>query len=440
MSNAEERLLGAALLDEKVYHEAALQYSQFADPIVQVAWKGISQCIKAEVTPDPITVSDMLGGKLSPAQLSKYTLSSGALNVQHWAGIVRNNHVKRSVQLIASSYSEWESSGLDGAAMVQKIHGQLERLESSNGILLPTLADVSDSEIERIHSSTHERVQGLPSGLGLERAVPGGISRGWVTSVSAESGNFKTTIKNNLVRGIASAGHRVLDCSFEDQDELTAARHLAGECGINYGKIASHALTGAERDRIRLTDEGRRIAENIIMGGSVLPNADEIIRTARFYKHKGGLSAVTVDYVQLLESRNGRLSPKEVLDEAMRKFQLAAKRDNLAYIILSQVKQDVNSRTDKRPQITDMLGSSAMRTASKLMIGSYKPSYYDKTPAKNSGYENLYNNHPNGHEVYENMLELHLLKNVLGRPRVIVHCVVNPGLGRIEPFDMGPWV
>ena len=437
--NAERSLVGAALLDQKVFHEAALQYSQFSDPVCQVVWKALGRTIDANTEVDPITVSDATKGKVSPSQLSALTLDIGIVNTQHWADIVRDGFVQRGVAQLSSNFQKWSADGVSGPDMLSRVQAQIEVLENANSRTLPTLAELSREECERIRSTPLDELQGLPTGLGIERVVPGGIPRGKVTTVFGESGNFKTTVKNNIVLGIARAGYKLLDVSLEDANELTAHRFIAGCTGLNYGKIAAGDLTEGDRSKLKLEERHTKAAENVILAGEILPNIDEIIRTARFYAQKHKLAAVVIDYVQLLESRNPRQTQKELLDEVMRKSQLAAKRDNVAYIIVSQVKQDVDQRVDHRPRITDMIGSSAMRTASKLAIGVYRPGLYHKTPPKGSGYEYLFANHPQGPELYENMLELHFLKNVLGEPKVVVHCNVNPGTGHMEPFDMRPW-
>ena len=437
--NAEQSLVGAAIRDPKVFHEAALQYSHFSDPICQVAWKALGKCIEANIEVDEITVSDATNGKLSASQLSALTTSTGIVNTAHWADIVRDGFVQRGVSLLSSNFQKWSTDGMSGPEMLTRVQAQIEVLENSNARTLPTLASLSISECSRIRSTPHERLRGLPTGLGIGRVAPGGISRGNVTTLFGETGNYKTTTKNNILLGIARSGFKVLDVSLEDANELTAHRFIAGCTGLNYGKIAAGDLSASDKAKLELQERHTKAAENVILAGEILPNIDEIIRTARYYAQKHELAAVCIDYVQLLESRNPRQTERELLNEIMRKCQLAAKRDNIAYIIVSQVKQDVDQRTDHRPRITDMIGSSAMRTASKLSIGVYRPSLYHTTPPKGSGYEYLFSNHPRGEEIYENMLELHFLKNVLGAPKVVVHCNVNPGTGHMEPFDMLAW-
>lgn len=437
--NAERALVGAALLDQQVFHEAALQYSHFSDPTLQVAWKALGKVIEQGVEIDPITVSNACNGKITPSYLSGLVVETGIPNVQHWAEIVRNDFIQRGVSLLSSSFQKWSADGMSGPDMLAKVRAQMEILENTNERTLPTLSLLATNECERIRNASRSELQGLPSGIGVERVVPGGFTRGHVTMLFGESGNFKTTVKNNAVRGIATAGFKVLDCSFEDANELTAYRFIAGATGLNYGRIAAGDLTDAERATLKLEERHLTAGKNIILAGEIIPNIDEVIRTARYYKQTSDLAAVVIDYVQLLEGRNPRQTQKELLDEIMRKAQLAAKRDNMAYIMVSQVKQDVDQRPDHTPRITDMLGSSAMRTAAKLAIGVYRPALYDKVPKKGSPYTNLFSNHPQGEEVYTNMLELHFLKNVLGQPKTVIHCLVNPGTGHMEPFDMLAW-
>jgi len=274
----------------------------------------------------------------------------------------------------------------------------------------------------------------LNTGLGLERVVPGGIPPDKVTTLFGESGNFKTTVKNNLVWNLAEQGHTVLDVSLEDADDLTTHRFIARGTGISYGKIATGDLTDRERESIAAFNSST--GEKVVMAGDIPPNIDEVIRLARYYKRSLSLRAVVLDYIQLLDGGNER----ETLNEILRKAQLAAKRDKIAYIFVSQVKQDVDTRDDHRPRITDMLGSSALRTASKLSVGVYRPALYKPTPSKTSLYYNLFTNHPQGAELYAQLLELHLIKNVLGEAHVQVHCRVQPETGLLEPFDMRKYI
>jgi replicative DNA helicase len=258
--------------------------------------------------------------------------------------------------------------------------------------------------------------------------VPGGIPSDKVSIIYGESGNFKTTTKNNIVWSIAASGlGTVLDISLEDSDELTTQRFIASKTGVSYGKIATRTLDDNDLSRVSgLRD--LEVASRIIMGAEIPPSIDEIVRLARHYKRTRGLVAVVVDYIQLLGYE------PEVLTNIMRKAQLSAKRDKIAYIFVSQVKQDVDQRDDHRPKLSDMFGSSAMRIYSKLSVGVYRPWQYEKVPGKKSPYKNLFDNHHDGAIIYSQVMELWLQKNVLGESGVMIPILVDPQTGKMQPM------
>lgn len=426
----EKCLVHAAITDNKVYHEVGLPYKYFTDVPAAAAWKALGELIESGVDRvDEFAIQEHTRGACDLATVSGWSLLYSVANVAYWKEQIRESYIKRKITDLAAKVHSWGE--ITSEEQIGRLHGELEKIELESVPELPTLAQLASAESERLGAGTSSKLQGLPSGIGIERVVPGGIPRGKVTTIFGESGNFKTTVKNNVVHGMATAGFRVLDVSLEDANELTAHRAIARATGVNYGRVSAGSLSPAEISKVRAFTADTA-SENIILAGDILPNIDEVIRIARSQQ----VDAVVIDYVQLLESRNPRLSQKEVLDTIMRRCQLAAKRDNMAYIVVSQVKQDVDARSDHTPKISDMIGSSAMRTASKLSLGVYRPGLYYKTPQKNSAYANLVANHPDGERIYPNVLEIHYLKNVLGEPRVVTHCLVNPGTGTIEPFDM----
>lgn len=314
------------------------------------------------------------------------------------------------------------------------LDGRVNQLLSSSGSKLPTLEVVIRDELVALRSPIPV---GLPSGVGLEKVVPGGIPLDRVTTIFGESGSFKSTVKNAIVHAIASAGHVVVDCSFEDSNALTAARWISRDTGIPYGELAA-------RQR-RLVDPqlpSAAAAGRVIAAGDMAPTMDEVVRVARQYKRIAGAKAVVVDYIQLLEGQN----QKEMLDDVMRRAQILAKREQMAVILVSQVKQDIGTnyeRREKRPVIHDCLGSSAIRTATKLGIGVFRPFNYCKAPVDDEGPYGLYTrmreNWPEGMEqfdaIYPEFLELIIAKSVAGVCPATVYCRVNPKTGVVTPFD-----
>ncbi len=344
--------------------------------------------------------------------------------------------------------SRLSQEGNSGQDILEEMRRFVDNLDGMGSDKVATMADRYHQEMDDIKRERQmllagdKFLAGIPT-MGIERVVPGGIPVDKVTTIFGESGNFKTTTKNSIVWGMAMSGlGSVLDVSLEDSDQLTVQRFIARQTGISYGSVATRELTDDQEELVGcISEEAVDAAGRIILNGA-LTDFDEIVRTARKLKRTHGLMAVVVDYVQLLDEggREERLALKHIYRTA----QLAAKRDRIAYVFVSQVGQEVDKRAqDKRmssrPRINDMIGSSWLKIASKLQIGVYRPAKYDPMPVKPLPGEPDYTPMLTmGHEkcklVYGSIVELHILKNILGRDNVIVPLMVQPETGRMVPM------
>lgn len=304
-----------------------------------------------------------------------------------------------------------------------------------------TLRDVLDSELRRLAEGL--RPTGLPSGIGLERRIPGGLLGDKITCLFADPGNFKTTTKNHMLLAMAEAGYRVLDASLEDTPELTAQCYMSRCTDISYGAIAGGTISPAEVPIIRDALDYEIPKNVIVLPDDIEPTADAIIAYARETK----VRCVAVDYIQLLE---GYGSEKQILDDAVKKFAKFAKQEKVAPLLVSQQKQRDNTRSDPRPRLDDMFGSSAMRIHAKCVIGLFRPWNHWKNPPPNPNpgatvpygmYSKFLAADMDHAKVYPDLLEAWLLKNRLGRTGAM-HLRVHGDTGFVENFDdyMRPYI
>lgn len=453
LNSAEFSLVANCLEDSKYFDEAGIQTKHLLDPRLRLVWNAISRVHTAHEEVNCLTVGNTLekAGKLE--QLGGLSYLTG-LVVDHRdyvpavnsSAIIREAWTKRELLSLYSDIKVKLDNGHSTAHVLTDLESRLNRLEEQSGRQLPTLAETHNREVSRIEADLSrieagEQIHfGLETGLGIERVVPGGLPLGKVVALYGESGNFKTTLKNNLAWGVGKSGAgRVIDFSFEDDDELTTQRFLGYHSGVSYGHIATRKLDSNSRLRVTsLSDEALDIAQNVFLAGEVPPDIDEIIRISRHYRRQHNVVCVILDYIQLISS------DKNELDRAMRLLQLSAKREGICYVVVSQVKQDVDFRASKgedaRPRITDMLGSSSFRTAPKLTLGVYRPYRYHKVPQNSSrlrvpNYTKLYNEHVNGENIYKSIIEVWVQKNVLGEPEVCLPLMVDMTTGRMECLE-----
>jgi replicative DNA helicase len=445
----ETSLIGALLLNpEAVLRIGKLQAEDFFSTKHQSVFRAaLAVCDRGDPL-DTITLEAELTkqGRLQAigglAGLNEYMLAAGtADNASYYASIIRDHSFARRLKLATSGATTRLTSGADWHDELAMLAKALEELQEAAHQDPPTLLEAVTGELGSIERGEASSV-GLPSGLGLERASPTGIPVGYVTTLFGESGGFKSTITNNLIWNIAAAGHGVLHVSWEDSAQLTAQRFIAKQTGVGYGKLAARQFDGDERSRMTVGDDARAAASRIIMASETEANMDAVIRAARYYKRTRGIKLVVVDYIQSMEF-DERRKQHEQIGAAVKKARQSAAKDELAYLLVSQVDTNLGERDDPRPKMEDCFGSGQIRMFTKLGVSVFRPSKYCKVPSTKgayAGYGNLAASWPEGREtflreVYPNVVELTLDKNVMGASPTVIHVLVDPPTGKLSMFD-----
>lgn len=293
---------------------------------------------------------------------------------------------------------------------------------------LYSLADVTQHELDRIQRGDI-RQTGLPSGIGLEGLVPGGIPRKKVSAVFADEGTFKTTVVAQMIHAMSMAGHNVLNVTLEDSAELVAHRYLARKSGIAYGRIHGGVMT-PEESEIVLAAKVSPDANHVYIVDDIEPRWERVVAAVEAVPD---CTALVLDYLQMF----GR--DPAVLDQIVFSAQRYAKLKNIAIILVSQRVKVEKDDPNPRPKTADMFGSSAMRMGVKLAVGLFRPFAYCPSPTNPKGPYGVYcrfvSANPAHAEVYPNILEVHVTKNLLG-PGGAFWVRVYPETGVIEPFNM----
>lgn len=241
---------------------------------------------------------------------------------------------------------------------------------------------------------------------------------------------------------MAVADHRVLLVSLEDSKELQAHR-LLGRCSrLAYGDIHGNVLTPEERGRLCLPAEALEVATRVGVIDDIEPNIDDILALARSGVERGGLSCLAIDYIQLLD---GRGDERMVLKDALTKCSRFALRMNISVVLISQQQQGrEREHDDPRPRIGDLFGGSSMRMQSKLIVGLFRPWKYNKKPSSSGPfgcYGKLISANPDHGDLYERLLEVHIIKNSIGVEKPLF-ALIDPAVGTVESADalMAPYL
>ena len=94
-------------------------------------------------------------------------------------------------------------------------------------------------------------------------------------------------------------------------------------------------------------------------------------------KTYGGISAVVIDYVQLLGSFNVQRRDLAI-GEVIRTCKDLSKKYKVPFIVLAQVRREVENRSDKRPGLSDLKDSGSLEQAADAIFFLYRDEYYNK--------------------------------------------------------------
>jgi replicative DNA helicase len=170
--------------------------------------------------------------------------------------------------------------------------------------------------------------------------------------------------------------------SLEMSKEQLVLRMLCSEARVDNSKVRTGHL--GERDFPRLVDAASRIAEApmYIDDTPALPVTELRAKCRRLHRDQP-LSLILVDYLQLMRSPMYSHSREQEISDISRSLKALAKELSVPVIALSQLNRSVESRTDKRPVMSDLRESGAIEQDADIIMFIYRDEVYNPdTPEK----------------------------------------------------------
>ncbi|MCY4321550.1 MAG: DnaB-like helicase C-terminal domain-containing protein, partial [Bdellovibrionaceae bacterium] len=121
----------------------------------------------------------------------------------------------------------------------------------------------------------------------------------------------------------------------------------------------------------------------------------EIRAKARRLKAQTGLDLIIVDYLQLMQLSEKTETREREVSEMSRLLKSFAKELKIPIITLSQLNRGVESRSNRRPILSDLRESGAIEQDADLIMMLYRADYYEEAPGDNIA-EVIISKHRNG--------------------------------------------
>ncbi|WP_204104745.1 MULTISPECIES: replicative DNA helicase [Spirulina sp. CCY15215] len=340
---------------------------------------------------------DIIGGTSKLAQLVERTVS--AVNIDRYAILVMDKYTRR--QLIGVSH-EITELGYDTTLELevvldkseQKVFGLTQKRPKQGLTPIAETLIYTFDELENLQQET--ALPGLACDFYDLDAMTSGFQKSDLIVLAGRPSMGKTALALNIAANIAQQHQLpVAIFSLEMSKEQLVQRLLASEAKIESNRLRSGRITQTEMESVALAIGNLAELPIFIDDNATLTVMQMRSEVRRLQAEQGGkIGLVLLDYLQLMEG--GGDNRVQELAKITRSLKGLAREINAPVIALSQLSRGVESRTNKRPMLSDLRESGSIEQDADLVIMLYRDSYYNPDSPDRNIAEVIIAKHRNG--------------------------------------------
>jgi len=389
---AEAAVIGAMLIDEEAIAQVIerLNAECFYHPPHRRIFRTVVFLFENNRAVDVITMTEKLssdgvmeqiGGAAYLAELSNAVPTSA--NLEYYMNIVHDKYILRT---LIHSATQIATDGYEAAHETNELLDRAEKMifEITGARFkgdTTALKDIVKNCIETIDRlyQRKENITGIPTGFHEFDIQTAGLQPSDLIVVAARPSMGKSAFVANICEfvGIQEKVPTAI-FSLEMSKEQLTQRMLCSQARINAHKVRTGFL--AQSDWPKLTEAANKLSKAQIYiddtpGMSVL----ELRAKARRLKSRFDIRLVIVDYLQLMRADGSNENRQQEISMISRSLKALARELSVPVIAVSQLSRAVESRTDRRPQLSDLRESGAIEQDSDMVILLMREEYYKPT-------------------------------------------------------------
>ncbi len=405
---AEQALLGAILVNNEAYYRVSdfLEPQHFFDPLHQQIYALASDLIRAGKVATPVTLKTFLptdldiGGLNINQYLARLAAeATSVINTADYGRTIGDLSTRRNLIRIGEDMVNVAfDAPVDFAPreQIEDAERRLYEIAESNRFgsgfqrfaqALTTAVDMAARAFER-----EGKLSGLATGMKDLDAKMGGLQSSDLIIVAGRPGMGKTALATNIAYNVARAWHgdtrvdghmQTLDggivgfFSLEMSAEQLATRIISERTGIPSSVIRRGGITEADFEKIKdVSIELQNLPFYVDETGGL--TIAQLAARARRLKRQRGLDLLVIDYIQLLQGSRSKANESRVQEvtEITTSLKALAKELNVPIMALSQLSRQVESRDDKRPQLSDLRESGSIEQDADVVMFVFREEYY----------------------------------------------------------------
>jgi replicative DNA helicase len=404
---AEAALLGALMIDNRLAEDIQLKLrpDHFFEPLHARIYEQILKLIDRNMIASPVTLRPLfdadeemkeLGG---PSYLAQLTGSGAAIiGARDFAEQIYELALLRALIGVGREMVENAldtSVDVDPKAQIELAETALYRVAEEGGGAgtVKTFAEATRLAVQMAEKALNSGggLSGLTTGLETINAKTGGLHHSDLLILAGRPGMGKSALATNIAYNVAKAHRAEVQAdgtmksvnggivgffSCEMSAEQLATRILAEQTSIASSSIRRGGISESDFEKIRdYSIELQSLPLFVDETGGL--SISQLTARARRLKRQKGLDLIVVDYIQLLQG-SGKRSDNRVQEvtEITTSLKALAKELNVPIIALSQLSRQVESRDDKRPQLSDLRESGSIEQDADVVMFVYREEYY----------------------------------------------------------------
>jgi replicative DNA helicase len=400
----ESSVLGGLLLDNGAWDRVGdmLTDQDFYRGEHRLIFDAISGLINGNKPADVITVfehlqnhgkADEVGGLGYLNSLAQYVPS--ASNIRRYAEIVRERSILR--KLVAASddiaTQAFNPQGKEIALILDEAEQKIFNIGEQGSRMKQGFQSMDTLVVSLLDRVTEmadnpNDVTGVPTGFYDLDRMTSGFQAGDLVVLAARPSMGKTALAINIAEHVAlNEGLPVAVFSMEMGASQLAVRIVGSIGRIDQTHLRNGALTDEEWPRLTEAIEKLRNISLHIDETPGLTVSELRANARRLAKQCGKLGLIVVDYLQLMSVSSSMSDENRAtaVGEISRGLKMLAKELQCPVIALSQLSRGVESRTDKRPMMSDLRESGAIEQDADIIMFIYRDEYYTKEACKEPG-------------------------------------------------------
>lgn len=386
---AEQSVLGSILQQNGIISKVLdfLSSEDFYFPAHKVIYQGMIALFEANEPQDLVTVSNYLKKKNrleeagGPAAIATLTDQVPlASNIVYYGKIIREKSVLR--QLIATS-TEIAGRCFEEQDDIEKLLDEVEQTifeiaKDQSGQHFEPLNHIITETFEKITvlAERRELITGVATGFEQFDKMTSGLQPSDLIIIAGRPSMGKTALAMNIVQYAALHNQTAVGVfSLEMSKAQLGMRLLCGQAKVDSNDLRTGFIK--DHDWPKLTRAAGQLSDaTIYIDDTPALSILEMRAKARRLKSEHDISLLVVDYLQLMRGRAD--SREQEISEISRSLKAMAKELSIPIIALSQLNRGLESRPNKRPQLSDLRESGAIEQDADVICFIYRDEVYNK--------------------------------------------------------------